>query len=135
MPTYDKIPKPTTAYDEIGKPSTRIYPFWGFIDAAWSEIDDLWSAYLVDSFTEIAKPANALLGGLPFFSGGLITFLLDNPFSLRGSYKPETVYTEIGQPPTIIFPFWGFIDANWSDVDDTWSTYQVPSWTKIIKPA
>lgn len=134
MPTYVKIPKPTTSYTDLAKPTTRIYPFWSFIDESWEDVEELWSAYLVDSFTPIAKPST-LYGGLPFFSGGLQAFLVALPFSLLGSYKPTTEYNEISKPPTVVFPYWSFIDANWEDVTDNWSDYQVPSWTKIAKPA
>lgn len=133
MPTYDKIPKPTTSYTDLSKPTTLVFPFWSFIDASWSEIEALWSAYLMDSFTKIEKPST-LYGGLPFFSGGLQPFLVTAPFALLGSYKPETEYNEVSRPPLVVYPFWSFIDANWEDVADNWSDYQVPSWTEIAKP-
>ncbi len=135
MATYVKIPKPTTSYTDLAKPTTRIYPYWGFIDENWGTVEETWSALLADSFTEIAKPANALLGGLPFFSGGLQTFLASLPFSLLGSYRPNTEYTEINKPVNDIFPYWGFVDENWSEINDTWSAHQMPSWTKIAKPS
>jgi hypothetical protein len=135
MPVYTSIPKPTTPYTDVEKPSTRIYPWWSFIEESWEEVDELWSAYLVDSFTEVEKPSGILWGMQPFFSGALFTFLHDAPFALLGSYKPTTVYTGIDKPPTNIYPFWSFIDANWEEVDALWSEYQVPSWTTIPKPS
>lgn len=49
--------------------------------------------------------------------------------------KPNTTLQEISKPSPLMYPTWSQTLESWSEIDETWSNYQISIYVGISKPS